>query len=129
MITASGFLPNVFEITDSEIKLPDKQEFPPQSPGKRPISKYVAPSTSILAIVNNKEVELVVGREITELTLQNVMGFGIKHRKPLKISKCEVLSNLRIVDRMVVLCNDILKSQEPSIEDILYSDSEDDANG
>ena len=133
MITVPGFLKNVFEITDMEVNIPMKKEYPPIGPGKKPIFKYVAPSTSVLVVVKTEEIELVIGRKVSEQVLNNVLGFGIKSKKYLKLSLCEGLSNLQSADRMVALCNDILREQQGIVEEYLLpeldSDEENDYNG
>lgn len=112
MISLPGKVSTVFEIQDTDVVVPEKVTTESSfKPGKM-ISKYVAPSTSVLVNVKEKELELIIGRNVSERVLRNVLGFGLKSKKPMKILKCEVLSNLRDFDRMVVLCNSIIQQQE-----------------
>ena len=117
MITVPGWLKNVFEITENDITFPERQALPPTAARKNRF-QHVAPSTSILAVVKYDEIELVVGHAVTERTLKNVLGFGLKSRKYLKILKCEGLSNLRSVDQMIALGNNIIKEQRGLTDDI-----------
>lgn len=119
MITMPGYAKDVFEITDTDVTIPVREEVPPTVPGKRVSYRYTAPSTSVLAVSKFDSIELIVGRNVSEQVLKNVLGFGIKSKKTLKISRCEVLGNLREVDRMVTLCNDVIKSQRGVLEDFL----------
>jgi hypothetical protein len=133
MITVPGWLKNTFEITESDVVFPERQVLPPTATRKNRF-QHVAPSTSVLAVVKNDEIELVVGHAVTEQTLKNVLGFGLKNRKFLKISKCEGLGNLRSVDQMIALANDIIKEQRCLTDDIpmkisVDSEEEDDYNG
>jgi hypothetical protein len=126
MITIPGFLKDVFEIREDTVVFPEKEVFAPAAPGKRENVKFVAPSTSVLAIVTYNEIKLVIGRKVSEQTLKNVLGFGIKNKKPLTIWRCEALSNLQAVDRMVVLCNYTVAQQQGITDDIpkLYNNEE-----
>ncbi len=117
MITVPGWLKNVFEITENDITFPERQVLPPTAARKNRF-QHVAPSTSILAVVKYDEIELVVGHAVTEQTQKNVLGFGLKSRKYLKILKCEGLSNLRSVDQMIALGNNIIKEQRGLTDDI-----------
>lgn len=125
MISVPGFRKNVFEITNDEVKVPAKVKDTTKTPTTKPSYRYEAPSTSVLAVSTDENIEIVAGRLVSEQTLKNVLGFGIKSKKPLVILRCEVLGNLREVDRMITLCNDIIKSQSGLLEDYLL-DNEDD---
>jgi len=106
MITAPGSFKTIFEITDTDIKIPERVD-----------KKFIAPSSSVLAIVCKDHTKLIVGRHAGLRELQNTLGFAIKNRKHLRIEKCEVLSNLQDVDRMVVLCNELIDDLPPIIEE------------
>lgn len=125
MITLPGNTGTVFEIQDSDVRIPEKvTNASPFHPGKT-ISKYVAPSTSVLVNVKEKEIDLTIGRDASPRVLKNVLGFGLKTKKPMKILKCEVLNNLREFDRMVVLCNSIIEQQtDVDIETFFQSDDD-----
>jgi hypothetical protein len=131
MITVPGWLKDVFEITEEGVTFPERQVLPQTTPGKVK-HQHVAPSTSILAVVKYDEIELVVGHTVSEQTLKNALGFGLKSKKYLKILKCEGLSNLRSVDTMIALGNNIIKEQRGLTDDIpkivLDSEEEDDYN-
>jgi hypothetical protein len=133
MITVPGWLKNVYEITAEEVTFPSRELLPQIIPGKNRF-QFVAPSTSILAVVKFDEIELVVGHAVDEQTLKNALGFGLKSRKFLKILKCEGLSSLRSVDSMIALGNNIIKEQRGLTDDIpvkilVDSEEEDDYNG
>ena len=131
MITVPGWLKDVFEITEEGVTFPERQVLPLTIPGKVKY-RHVAPSTSILAVVKYDEIEVVVGHTVSEQTLKNALGFGLKSKKYLKILKCEGLSNLRSVDTMIALGNNIIKEQRGLTDDIpkivLDSEEEDDYN-
>jgi hypothetical protein len=119
MITVPGSYKEVFEITATEIKIPDKQDIPSLITGQKPIKKWTAPSTSIIVVHNrSNEIELTVGRAITPDVVKNCIRYLIKNQKIVVISKCEVINSLREIDRMVVLCNDILKNQQSLLEEL-----------
>jgi hypothetical protein len=118
MITVPGWLPHVFEVTADDLTVPVKQALPRGIFDKKTKYIYTAPSTSILITVKQDDIELVVGRSVSEQTLKNVLGFAIKNRKYLTILKCEGLSNLRSVDQMVALGNNIIKEQRGLTDDI-----------
>lgn len=109
MITLSGRLKDVYEISEVDIKVPQIQEL--ELFGKMQ-KMYVSPSNSVLAHITKEEVEFVVGREASKTTLKNAVSFGAKCKLPLKVLKCEVLSNLREIDRMVVLVNSLLGDKD-----------------
>lgn len=116
MITLPGFLKNVFEITKDEFKEPEKKLV--TSFGKQSLM-YTAPSSSILLVVGKRTIELVIGRQVTDRTLQNMLGYGLKNKKPLKILRCELLNNLQTVDQMITLCNKILEQTDTTIEELV----------
>lgn len=120
MIAFPGKVTTVFEIQASDMIVPEKVTSESSFQKGKMISKYVAPSTSVLVNVKEKELELIIGRDASDRVLKNVLGFALKSKKPLKILKCEVLSNLRDFDRMVVLCNSIIRQQEEIDLDTLF---------
>ena len=126
MITVPGFIPGaptVWEIGPDGFKKPEKAEFPNTiDPTKKPVTRYVAQSSSVLLVEKIATIEITVGRFVTEDVLKNVMGYAMKQGKTLEITKCENLDNLREVDRMVVLCNEFVKFAEPKLEDITIDD-------
>ena len=111
MITLPGKSGIVFEIQDCDVRVPDKVTSPSPFDPAKTTTKYVAPSTGVLVNVRDNEIYLTIGKDASERVLKNVLGFGLKTKKPMKILKCEVISNLREFDRMVVLCNSIIEQQ------------------
>ena len=105
---------NVYEITETEFKAPTKTVVP--DPPNRAV--YQAPSTSVLVMFEEGRIKIVVGRQVTDKTLKNVLGYAIKMKTPLEILRLEVLSNLRQVDDMVALCNKILKEQDTTLDEL-----------
>lgn len=152
MIVLPGWRKDVFEITENDVKLAERQLLNPDtvveeekveevkpakktssrkqrtpagpSPAKQK-SQYVAPSTSVLAAIRNDEIELVIGHAVSTVTLQTVLGFGLKNRKLFRILKCEGLSILGSVDRMIALGNSIIKEQRSLTDDIPIAVSDD----
>ena len=86
--------------------------------GKKPIQRYVAASESVLLIEKRDKIEIIVGRFVKEDVLQNVMGYALKQNKLLELRKCEILDNLRMSDRMVVLCNEFITNMQPQLSDL-----------
>ena len=121
MITVPGFEPGAesfWEIGPDGFKQAEKALFENPTPGKKPITRYVAESTSVLLIEKKNIIEITVGRLVSDQVLQNVMGYAMKQNKNLEIRKCESLDNLRAVDRMVVLCNEFVQNAQPRLDDI-----------
>ena len=115
----------VYEITHNDVKVPETTSYDKLNSSwtnTNNRSVYIAPSTSILVNVTPKELQLVVGRNATNGTLQNVLGFAIKSKKPVVVLKCEALNNLQIVDRVVVLANEALKQLDTTEEEVLDYD-------
>jgi len=107
---------NVYEITETEFKAPEKVVTQNSKTELR--FMYQAPSTSVLVMFEEGRIKIVVGRSVTDVTLKNVLGYAIKMKTPLEILRLEVLSNLRQVDDMVVLCNKILKEQDTTLDEL-----------
>lgn len=125
MITVPGFNPGakaVWELGPDGLKAPQKAEFPNNDPKKKPVTRYVAQSDSVLLIEDSSKITLTVGRFVDESVLKNVMGYAMKVGKTLEIAKCESLDNLRDVDRMVVLCNQFVEFNRPGLNDITEDD-------
>lgn len=121
MIVIPGFEPGAegfWEIGPEGFKQAEKKLFDNPTPGKKPIARYVAESTSVLLIEKKNRIEITVGRLVSDEVLQNVMGYAMKQNKFLEIRQCETLDNLRAVDRMVVLCNDFVQNAQPRLDEI-----------
>jgi hypothetical protein len=121
MIAIPGFDPGTegfWEIGEDGFKQATKATFDNPISGKKPITRYVAESTSVLLIEKKHKIYIVVGRLVSDNVLQNVMGYAMKQSKYLEIQKCETLDNLRSVDRMVVLCNEFVELAQPRLADI-----------
>lgn len=111
----------IYEITSNEVKVPEVTSYDKINPSWSNTfqrSAYIAPSTSVLVVVAQKELQLVVGKNVSKETLHNVLGFSIKSKKPVSVLKCEALSNLQVIDRVVVLANETLQQMDTTEEEL-----------
>jgi len=115
-----------WEIGPEGFKLATVRLFDNPTPGKKPIARYVAESTSVLLIEKKTKIEITVGRFVSDEVLQNVMGYALKQNKFLEIRQCETLDNLQQVDRMVVLCNDFVQYAQPRLDELLFDEFDSD---
>lgn len=95
----------VFEITETEVKFPERMK---RTAFQKTEEVYFAPSTSIIVADQGKLSQIFVGREVTPETIKNTFSFAVTGRRKLQIAQCEVLSNLQDIDRMVVSCNEFI---------------------
>jgi len=127
VITSPVFDPGVeeiWEIGPGLFRHAETTIVPNNMPGKKPMVRYAAPSTSVLLLEKKQKIEIVAGRAISDETIQNVMGYAMKQNKFLEVRSCEKLDNLRAVDRMVVLCNEFIHNSQPRLDEISLDDSE-----
>ena len=77
-----------------------------------------------MLLERDKEIDILAGKDVSPETLQNVLGYAMKQRKPLILRRCENLSNLRVVDHMVVTANAFIEMNPVPIE--IPEDSDED---
>jgi hypothetical protein len=121
MIETPGF-GTVFEITENDFIVPEIINLHTKQ------KKYIAPSTSVLLRYTDTKLGIIVGRNVNSKVLQNVVAYAIKVRIPLQILRCELLSNLQEVDGMVVLVNQVLQQQTPTVEELQLDLEEENSN-